>query len=154
MPSCLGRIFLIKEKTQVLNAITSIWENFVSLTLINDWCVKINWSDWPGRVIFSVPEDRKENAAAWNVRKIHEHNDTCVISKRPKSRKKKLSFKPRRLHRYSMVFFKHAGSVKKWIVFFKDPFDFSAQFLWSTNLRILRGLNHYSVAISSISTPI
>ena len=98
-----------------------IWESAVILSLISDWCVKIKWSDWPGSAIFSGPEDRKENATAWNIRKFHEHNDTCVISRRRNSRKDRISFNPRRLHRDSMVFFEHAGSVKKGIVIINDP---------------------------------
>ena len=35
-----------------------------------------------------------------------------------------LSFNPRRLHRDSMVFFEHAGSVKNGIVIMNDPFVF------------------------------
>ena len=77
----LSRTFQVKEKVQVLDAVTSIWESAVILSLISDWCVKIKWSDWAGSAIFSVPEDRKENATAWNIRKFYEHNDTCVISK-------------------------------------------------------------------------
>ena len=45
-----------------------------------------------------------------------------VISRRRNSRKEKLSFNPRRLHRESMVFFEHAGSGKKEIVIINDPF--------------------------------
>ena len=116
----LSRTFRVREKVQVLDAVTSIWESAVILSLISDWCVKIKWSDWPGSAIFSVPEDRKENATAWNIRKYHEHNDTCVISRRRSSRKDKISFNPRRLHRDS-VFFEHTGSVKKGIVIINDP---------------------------------
>ena len=109
----LSRTFRVKEKVQVLDAVTSIWESAVILSLISDWCVNIKWSDWPGSAIFGVPEDIKENATVWNIRKFHEHIDTCVISRRKNSRKDKISFNPRRLHRDSVVSFEHAGSVKK-----------------------------------------
>ena len=46
----LSRTFRVKEK--------------VILSLTSDWSVKIKWYDWPGPAIFTVPEDRKENAAA------------------------------------------------------------------------------------------
>ena len=78
----LSRTFRPKDKVQVLDAVTSIWESAVTLSLISDWCVKIKWSDWPQSAFFSVPEDRKENATIRNTRKFHEHNDTCVISRR------------------------------------------------------------------------
>ena len=120
----LIRTFRVKEKVQVLDAVTSNWERAVILSLIKGilWSVKIIWSHWPGNAIFSVPEDGKENAAAWSIGKFHEHSDTCVFSGRRNSRKKKLSFNPRRLYRDSMVFFEHAGSVKKGIVIINDPF--------------------------------
>ena len=64
----LSITFRVKEKVQHLDAVPSIWETAVILSLISDWCVKIKWSDWPGSAIFSVPEDRKENATAWKIR--------------------------------------------------------------------------------------
>ena len=118
----LSRTFRVKGKIQVLDAVTSIWESAKILSLISDWCVKNEWSDWPGSAIFSVPENRKENATAWNIRKFYEDNHTCVNSRRRNSRKDKISFNPKRLHRDSMVFFEHAGSVKKGIVIINDLF--------------------------------
>ena len=118
----LSRTFRVKEKVQVLDAVTSNWKSAVILSLISDWAVKIKWSDWPGSAISSVPENSQENAAAWNKRKLHERNDSCAISRRRNSRKEKLSFNLRRLHRDSMVFFEHAGSVKKGIVIINNPF--------------------------------
>ena len=91
---------------------------------------QVEWSDWPGIAIFSVPGDRKENATAWKIRKFHEHNDTCVISRRRNSRKDKISFNHRRLHMNSMVFCEPAGSVKKGIVIFNDPILFIHRILF------------------------
>ena len=56
------------------------------------------------------------------MRKFPENNDACVISIKRNSRKEKLSFNPRWLHKGSMVFFEHAGSVKKGSVIINDPF--------------------------------
>ena len=126
----LSRIFRVKEKVQFLDVVTSIKECAVILSLISDWSVKINWSHWPGIAIFSVPEDSKKNAAAWNVRKFREHNDICVIGRRRNSRKEKLSFNHRRLHRDSMVFFEHAESVKKGIIIINDPLVSQCKVLW------------------------
>ena len=56
------------------------------------------------------------------MRKFQEQIDTCVISRRRNSRKDKISFNPRRLHRDSMVFFEHTGSVTKGIVIINDAF--------------------------------
>ena len=42
----------------------------------------IKWSDWPVSAIFSVPEDRKVNAAAWNIWKLHEHNEGWIRKRR------------------------------------------------------------------------
>ena len=149
----LGRTFWVKEKIQVLDAVTSIWKRAVILSLISDWCVKIKLSDWPGSAIFSVSEERNENASAWNIRKFHEHNDTCVISTWRNSRKDKISFNPRRLHRDSIVFFEHARSVKKGLSSSTILSWPSAQFVWSTNFRILRGMDHHAVAIYTLGTP-
>ena len=118
----LSRTFRVKKKVQVLDSVTFIWESAKFLSLISDWCVMIKWSDWPGSAIFSVPEDKKESATSWKIRKFHEHNDNYVISRRRNSRKDKLSFNPRRLHRDSMVFFVRAGSVKKGIFIINVPF--------------------------------
>ena len=115
----LSRTFQVKEKVQVIDAVTSIWESAVNLSLFS---VKVKRSDWPGIEIFSVPVNRKENAASWKIRKTHEHNYTCVISRRRISRKEKISFNCSRLHRDPMVFFEHAGSVKKGIFIINDPF--------------------------------
>ena len=82
-----GKTFRLKEKVQVLDAVTSIWKSAVILSLISDWSLKVKWSDWPESAIISVPEDSKENAAAWNIRKFLKHNYTCVISRRRNSRK-------------------------------------------------------------------
>ena len=149
----LSTTFRVQVKVQVLDAITSLWESAVILSLISDWCVKIKWSDWPGSAIFIVREERKENATAWKIRKLHEHNDTCVISRRWNSRKDKISFNPRRLHRDSMVFFQHAGSVKKGLSSSTTLSCPSAQFVWSTNLRILWGMDHHALATYTLGTP-
>ena len=42
----LSRIFRVKEKVQVLVAVTSIGESAVILSFISDWCVKIEGSEW------------------------------------------------------------------------------------------------------------
>ena len=118
----LSTSFRVNKKVQVLDAVTSILNTAVILSLISHWCLKTKWSVRPERAIFNVPEDGKENAATWNLGKFHEHNDTCVISRRLNSRKEKLSFNPRWLHRDSMVCFKRAGSFKKGIVIIKDRF--------------------------------
>ena len=149
----LSRNFRVKEKVQVLEAVTSIWESAVSLSLISDWCEKTSWSDWPGSAIFSVPEDRKENATAWNIKNFHKHIDTCVISRRRISRKDKISFNPRQLHRDSMVFLEHARSVKKKLSSSTILSCSSAQFVWSTNLRILRGMEHHAEEFYTLCTP-
>ena len=149
----LSRIFRVGEKVQVLDAVTSIWESAVILSLISDLCEKIKWSDWPGSATFSVPEDRKEDTTAWNMRKIHEHNDNCVISRRRNSRKDKISFNPRRLHRDSVVFFEHAGSVKKGLSSSTTLSCPSALFVWSKNLRILRAMDNHAVALYTLGAP-
>ena len=118
----VSRVFRAKEKVQVLDAVLSIWVSSVVLSIISGWCVKIKWSDWSGSAILSDPEDRKESAAALNIGNFHECIDTCVISRRPSSKKEKLLFKIKRLHRDSMVFFEHAGSVKEGMVIINDPF--------------------------------
>ena len=149
----LSKTVWLKKKVQVLNTVTSDWESAKILSLISDWSVKINWSDWPRSAIFSVPEDSKENAAAWNIRKFHEHNDTRVISRRRKSRKNKLSFNPRWLHRDLVVFFEHAESVKKGLSSSTTLSCPRAQFIWSTNLRILRGVDLHALAVYTLGTP-
>ena len=149
----LSRTFRVKEKVQVIDAVISIRESAVFLSLISDWCVKIKWSDWPGSAIFSVPKDRKENPTAWNIRKIHEHNDTCVISMRRKLRKDKISFNPRRLHSNSMVLLNMLGVSKKGLSSSTTLSRPSAQFFWSTNFRILRGMDHHAVALLTLDTP-
>ena len=85
---------------------------------------------------------------------FHEHNDTCAISRRLNSRKEKLSFNPRWLHRDSMVFFNCAGSFKKGLSSSRTVSCPSAQFIWSTNLRMLRGMDQLAVAVYTLSTPI
>ena len=150
-------VIMLTEKVKVLDAVTSIWESAVILSFISDWCVKINWPDFPGNAIFRVPEDRKENATAWNIRKVHKYNDTCVISRRRISRKDKISFNPRRLHSDSMVFFEHAGSVKKGIckkgiVIINDPFVSQCTVRLVDKPRILRGMYHHAVAVYTLGT--
>ena len=135
----LSRTFRVKEKVQVLNAVTSIWESAVILSLISDWCVKIKWSDWPGSAIFSVPEDRKENATAWNIRKFT--NTMILVSSTEGGirEKDKMSFNPRRLR---------CGLSSSTTL--SCP---SAQFVWSTNFRKLRGVDHQAVATYTLGTP-
>ena len=113
----LSRTYCVKENVQVLDAVTSI----CIFSLISDWCVKVKWSDWPEYAIFNVPEDRKENAAAWNIRNFA-NNHTCVISRRRNSRKEKQSFNPRRLHRDLMSLFRTNWECQKRIVIIIDPF--------------------------------
>ena len=55
-----SRTFRVKEKVQVLDAITSNRESAVFLSLISDCCIKVKWSNWPESAIFDVPEARKK----------------------------------------------------------------------------------------------
>ena len=89
-PSLSGKIFRVKVKVQVFDAINSIWEIAVILSLISDWCVKIKWSNWPESAIFSVSEDRKENATAWNIRKFT--NTMILVSSAEGGIRKKIKY--------------------------------------------------------------
>ena len=151
----LIRTFRVKEKVQVLDAVTSNWERAVILSLIKGilCSVKIIWSHWPGNAIFSVPEDGKENAAAWSIGKFHEHSDTCVFSGRRNSRKKNCRSTPDGCTGTRWSFLNMLGVSKKELSSLTTLSCPSAHFVSSANLRILRGVDHHAVALYTLCTP-
>ena len=149
----LSRVFRVKEKVQVLDAVLSIWVSSVILSIISDWCVKIKWSDWSGSAIFSDPEDRKESAAALNIGNFHECIDTCVISRRPSSKKRSYCSKSNGCTGTRWSFSNMLGVSRKGWSSSTTLSCPNAQFVRSTNLRILREMDHHAVEVYTLGTP-
>ena len=149
----LGRTFRVKEKVQVLDVVTSIWESAVILSLISVWCVRIKWSDWPGNAISGVPEDRKKT----QQHGIYENSTNTMIfvsSAEGRIREKiKHRSTPDGCTGTRWSFLNMLGVSKKGLSSSTTLSCPSVQFVWSTNLRILRGMDHHAVAIYTLGTP-
>ena len=138
----LCRTFRVKELVQILDAATSICESAVILSLISDWCVNIKWSDWPGTAIFSVDRRQKRKC------------NSMEYKKNLRTREKiKYRSTPDGYTGTRWSFLNILGVSKKGLTSSTTLSCPSAKFVWSTNLGILRLMDHHAVAIYTLTTP-